>query len=144
MEKSNIALFDQLLSWKQAVKAVGNLLLENGSIYPEYIDSMVRALEEFGPYIAIAPGIAIAHAKPGSEVKKEDVALIVDKKGIEFNSKNDPIHVLFAFCTTDADHHMKFISDLAGLLSDDNIVDKALECESKEDIYKLFFERRTL
>ena len=144
MEKMNIRLLDQLLDWKQAVSTVGELLLKNGSIFPGYIDSMIKAVEEFGPYIAIAPGIAIAHARPGSEVKREDVALLVDKTGIDFNSKNDPIHILFAFCTTDSDHHMKFISDLASLLSDDDIVSKALKCRSEEEVYELFFEGRIL
>ena len=33
-----------------------------------YADAMIRVIEEFGPYVVIAPGLALAHARPGDDV----------------------------------------------------------------------------
>lgn len=51
-------------------KKAGGLLLDNQSIKKEYIADMIASVHEFGPYIVIAPGIALFHARPEGNVNE--------------------------------------------------------------------------
>jgi len=42
----------------------GAFLVDTDAVFPSYVDAMVRAVEELGPYMVVAPGIALAHARP--------------------------------------------------------------------------------
>lgn len=56
--------------WREAISAVAAPLIADGSILPAYVDSMIKAVDEFGPYIVpTVPHIALAHA--GSEMEKQ-------------------------------------------------------------------------
>jgi len=46
-------------NWEEAVRAGGNILIENDFVEQRYVDAMVEAVKELGPYIIIAPGIAM-------------------------------------------------------------------------------------
>ena len=137
MEKIDIIVESTEIDWEKAIRMIGEVLLDKGSIETSYIDAMVSAVHRFGPYIAIAPGIAIAHAEPGKGVIKNDLALLVSKKGIEFHSKNDPVHVMFAFCTVSSDEHLKSLSEIAEMISDEHFVEKMLRANTSEEAYQL-------
>ena len=70
-----VALGAAAADWRAAVAVVGAGLVATGAAKPEYTESMVRMIEEHGPYVVIAPGLALAHARPGPEV----LALIEEK-----------------------------------------------------------------
>lgn len=52
------------VDWRDAVRQAGCTLVETGAASDRYVDAIVAAVEELGPYIVLAPGIAIAHARP--------------------------------------------------------------------------------
>lgn len=140
LREENIKIIKDVLNWKEAIEIAGSLLLQNKSIHENYTNSMINAINEFGPYIAIAPGIAIAHAKPGKDVIKDDIVLVVLKGGTSFNSKNDPIYALFAFCTLNADEHLMFLSDIANYLSDETLIPKLISADTVKEVYSMFTE----
>jgi len=137
MKKTDIVVSDEKLDWKEAIKEAGKILLNKGSIESSYTEAMILAVHSFGPYIAIAPGIAIAHAEPGKGVIENDIALLISKKGIEFHSKNDPVHVLFAFCTVSSDEHLKSLSEIAEMISVDGFVEKMIQVNTIDEAYQL-------
>ena len=47
--------------WRAAVRLAGDALVNSGATAPAYTDEMVATVEQLGPYIVIAPGIALAH-----------------------------------------------------------------------------------
>jgi PTS system ascorbate-specific IIA component len=49
-------------NWEEAIKVSSKGLLELGFIEESYVDSMIDSVKEFGPYIVIAPNIAMPHA----------------------------------------------------------------------------------
>lgn len=122
-------------NWEEAVRTTGNLLLATGCIEERYIEKMLSTCKELGPYIAIAPGVAIPHARPEDGAKKVCTALVIVKKGVNFGSHNDPVHVLIAFSTPDKQSHIKVLQDLATLLTEKGyeLVEKLKKCESEKD-----------
>lgn len=64
LSASSIALNQRADDYKEAIRIGGNLLVNDGKATPEYASAMIDAVQEFGPYIVIAPGIAMPHARP--------------------------------------------------------------------------------
>ena len=56
------------LDREHAIEMAGELLVASGRSTPEYTESMIDAVAENGPYIVIAPGIALAHGRPSEAV----------------------------------------------------------------------------
>ena len=52
--------------WQEAVRAAGDLLVENHYVEERYIDGMIRTVEELGPYIVIAPAYCHAPCPSGT------------------------------------------------------------------------------
>jgi PTS system ascorbate-specific IIA component len=97
--------------------------------------SMLAAVDKFGPYIVIAPGIALAHGKPGDGVIETGLSLLVLKQAIEFqHSQNDPVRLVFGLAATDHESHIEVMSKLAEVLSDQQRMNSLLTCSQSEQI----------
>ena len=70
LTEKTIQLNVEAKNWEQAVRMGGQLLIDNGFVESRYVDAMVKAVKEMGPYIVIAPGIAMPHARPEEGVKR--------------------------------------------------------------------------
>ncbi|MSY90388.1 MAG: PTS sugar transporter subunit IIA, partial [Actinobacteria bacterium] len=89
-----------------AIELAGELLVASGRATAEYVASMLEAVEKFGPYIVIAPGIALAHGKPSDDVIETGLSLLVLENAIEFqHSQNDPVQLVFGLAATDHESH---------------------------------------
>ena len=86
---------------EQAIRASGELLVSSGRVTAEYVEQMLAAVEEFGPYIVIAPGIALAHARPSEAVLETGLSLAVLAAPVEFGSHNDPVRLVFGLAALD-------------------------------------------
>ena len=124
-------------TWQDAIRVAGKMLLEAGSIEEGYIDAMIDAVHQLGPYIAIAPHIAIAHAAPGTHVIKDDMIMIVFKEPVLFNSENDPVHLMIGMCALEAHSHLDQFTGLADIMDDENIWQEFLACETVDQMYAL-------
>ena len=135
--RENIRIERQKAKWQEAIKIAGNLLLKNGSITESYINEMIHTVLEFGPYIVIAPGMAIAHAAPSASVLWDDISLVVFKDPVYFDSQNDPVKLLFAFSASKKEQHLEQLVKLSTLLSEEETVQALEESNTEEEVYKL-------
>ena len=116
-----------------------DLLVRAGSAHESYYKDLIKTVEELGPYIVLLPGFALAHTEdPNRPVYKNDVSLITLKKGVNFNSPNDPVRVVMAISCTDNDTQVKMLQTIASNMTDDNIVDKIISCKDEKEIAELF------
>ena len=46
--------------WRAAIRASGDALVAAGATLDAYTDRMIQVIDEFGSYIVIAPGLALA------------------------------------------------------------------------------------
>lgn len=65
----------EVKNWEEAVRLGGKLLEEDGAVEHSYIDAMVDTVKNMGPYIVIAPGIAMPHARPEAGAKNIRIGL---------------------------------------------------------------------
>jgi PTS system ascorbate-specific IIA component len=118
-----------------AIEIAGDLLVRSGRARASYVASMLEAVERFGPYIVIAPGIALAHGKPSEDVIETGLSLLVLKQAIEFqHSQNDPVQLVFGLAATDHESHIETMAALAEVLSDQERVNSLLTCADFEQI----------
>jgi PTS system ascorbate-specific IIA component len=121
-----------------AIELAGELLVASGKAKKSYVQSMLEAVEKFGPYIVIAPGIALAHGKPSEDVIEAGLSLLVLESAIEFqHSQNDPVQLVFGLAATDHDSHIELMADLAQFLSDHERVNSLLTCSDSSQIRAL-------
>ncbi len=121
--------------WEDAVRQAGALLEEAGAIAPAYTQAMVDMVKELGPYIVIMPGVALAHARPEGNVKRNSIAVATYPAGVAFgNESNDPVYAVFAIAAcTDADHLVLFRA-LAKFIAEEENVERLKGAATFEEI----------
>ena len=108
----------QASDWEDAIRKAGEILVNSRTIDRRYIDGMINVVKEFGSYIVILPGIALAHASSSNGVNEIGMSLITLKEDVEFGNKNnDPVHTVICLATVDQDTHLKALSELVTLLN---------------------------
>jgi PTS system ascorbate-specific IIA component len=133
--EGSILIKDSVDNRSAAIELAGKLLVQSGKAKYSYVASMLEAVERFGPYIVIAPGIALAHGKPSEDVIETGLSLLVLKQAIEFqHSQNDPVQLVFGLAATDHESHIETMSQLAEVLSDQERVNTLLTCSDFEQI----------
>lgn len=113
-------------SWRHGIELVGKLLEQSGSTTAEYTAEMLATVENMGPYIVTAPGIALAHSRPSPAVLQTGFALLRIDQGVDFGSRNDPVRLLFGFAAYDNSSHIDLMKSLAGYLTQPAIVNSLL------------------
>lgn len=103
--------------WRGAIRRACEPLVAIGAVSATYADACVAVVEEHGPYIVIAPGIALAHARPEAGVVREALAATTLERPVAFGHEdNDPVDLVFAFGSPDAGGHIGVLQRLAKAL----------------------------
>ena len=112
-----------MADWKEAIQIAARPLLAEGAISPAYVESIIKQKEEIGPYFVIAPRIAMPHTRPEHGAKALGLSIVKLGQAVEFNSEdNDPVDAIFMFSAPDSNSHIEMISQLAEVLSDDEVM----------------------
>ena len=133
--EGSILIKESVETRSAAIEIAGELLVQSGKAKHSYVASMLEAVERFGPYIVIAPGIALAHGKPSEDVIETGLSLLVLKQAIEFkHAENDPVQLVFWLAATDHESHIETMAKLAELLSDQDRVSTLLTSSDSDQI----------
>lgn len=125
LTKDVIQLHVEARDWEDAIRQASLPLLQLYRITADYVDAMIQAVHVFGPYIVMAPGIALAHAEPGARVMETCLSMTTLKEPVCFGSvQNDPVSILFVFGAKNLGDHLTLLQDLAHLLSDENAIER--------------------
>ena len=109
-------------NWQDAIRAGANLLLQEACIEPRYIEAIIRHHMEL-PYMVIAPGIMLAHARSEEGARAVGLSMITLAEPIAFGSElNDPVKLVITLATTDGKKHMKLLSSLMEFLMKEELV----------------------
>ena len=73
--------------WEDALKVAATPLVKRDAITPVYIEEMIAAIHELGPYIVLAPGLALGHSRPSDAVHQTAISIATLAQPIEFGSK---------------------------------------------------------
>lgn len=138
LTKDTILLQATARDWREAIRLGGELLVRVGAVTPAYVEAMIRFTEEFGPYIVIAPGLALPHARPEEGVLRLGFSLVTLKTPVEFGIEyNDPVDVLFCMGAPDKEAHIEALRQVATLCSNADYFHRIREAKEIEEILGL-------
>ncbi|MCG7339098.1 PTS sugar transporter subunit IIA [Staphylococcus sp. ACRSN] len=133
-----IQINEKVDSWEKAIDIAARPLLNQGYFETGYIDAMINSVKELGPYIVIAPEIAIAHARPSEDVKQVGLSLLKLNQHINFSQDNHYASLIFVLSAVDNDGHLEILRKLALLLSDKETVNKLIDATTENEILNIF------
>lgn len=132
---SSFALDVSVEDWKDAIKQAGDRLVSSGFTTDAYTDQMIETVEKMGPYIVIAPGLALAHSRPSDAVLGTGLSWVRLKTPVNFGNKaNDPVSLVIGLAGRDEQEHLQVMSAIAGSLTNKEKTAKLAEAQTPEAI----------
>ncbi|WP_442951678.1 BglG family transcription antiterminator [Paenibacillus sp. GYB003] len=136
---SRIRFVRKLPDWREAIERAAEPLLEDGYIERPYIAAMIDKVERLGPYIVIAPDVAIAHAKPDEGVLRTGMSLLLVREGVPFSAEaKHRVRALFALASEDGESHLTALSQLTTLLRDEANRERLAGADRAQTIAAMF------
>ena len=133
-----IVLHARAADWREAIALAGAALVDSGCTTAEYTDAMIRMVDAHGPYIVIAPGLALAHARPGPEVRCDGLSIVTLAEPVEFgHAHNDPVRVVIGLAGAAADSHLAAVAELANAFNNPAVIPAIAEAGSRDEVRRL-------
>lgn len=140
LKNNRFCFHKEFSSWQDAIHASCEPLLREGAIDEQYESAIIQCIETYGPYIVIAPDIAMPHASEG--------AVGVFTTAISFMKVEKPVHfdvddtsmdarLFFVLAAIDHEQHLSNMIELADQLSDSNLVQALLKVQNEDDLKKV-------
>ena len=134
LSEDNVSFHYPAETWEDVIRHGGQLMVDAGFTEPTYTEAMIDVVRDMGPYIVLAPGLAMPHARPEMGAKQVGTALVTLEKPIDFGSpENDPVSVAVFLCAPNKEEHIQLLTDIATLFEDEEFLDAAVNFESIED-----------
>ncbi len=138
LAESAIILGAEVSDWRAAVREAGRALSAAGVAKPGYAREMIRMIEEHGPYVVIAPGLALAHARPGPEVLSDGLAVVTLATPVPFgHPHNDPVYVVLGLAIGTAQGHLESIAELANIFNDSTAVEELRAATTPAEVVEI-------
>ena len=134
INESQIKFGQNIVSKDEAIRTAGQVLLENGFVSKEYINSMIKKEETDITYIG--NGVAIPHGRYEDRqyIQKSGISVIHYPEGIDYN--NELAYLVIGIAAND-DDHIEILQELAIKLSDESYVISLITSDTRE----LFIEK---
>jgi mannitol/fructose-specific phosphotransferase system IIA component (Ntr-type) len=139
---NNVAVDVEVKDWQAAIRAAGQLMFKDGAVEERFADAMIRVAKEFGPYIVVAPGIALPHARPEDGVIKATIAILRLKTPVNLGNKdNDPVYLVVALAAVDHEQHIDGLRELASVLGDDANIQRIKDSKTSQELLEIFWSK---
>lgn len=121
--------------WRDAIRAAGDLLVAAGATRPGYTDAMIETIDRLGPYIVVAPGLALAHARPSEDVLRTGLSLVTLARPVEFgHATNDPVRLVVGLAARDHSAHSDALAGVAAMASDAEVMGALVSAASVDEV----------
>lgn len=140
IDKNRVCFHKRFDTWEEAVAASCQPLIDDKTIEKEYVQAVIDCVNKYGPYIVLAPDIAIPHSQEG--------AVGVNDTGICFMKVEEPVHfeegnkdkdarLFFVLASVDHKVHIQNMEKLAMILLNEDLVKDLLEADTIEKLEEI-------
>ncbi|MGV8025709.1 MAG: PTS sugar transporter subunit IIA [Anaerolineaceae bacterium] len=141
LQENMIELKVSVNDWESALQTGAQLLIKDGGVEPRYLDAMIKMVKDLGPYVVIAPGLALGHAGPDQGVNRTCFSLVTLKSPVIFGvPENDPVDIVFSFAAPNKEEHIQALRDLALFCSENKNLDAIRAATEKKQIRELLIK----
>ncbi|WP_251545311.1 PTS sugar transporter subunit IIA [Limosilactobacillus caecicola] len=124
--------------WKDAIQKAVKPFVDHHKVTKEYSKRIIEIAEETGPYIVIAPHVALPHASSKDGVLADAIGLTTLKEPVKFGNKdNDPVKYLFTLSSVKPEGHLDQMAELVQLLQKDNFYTQLDQAQSVQQVDSL-------
>lgn len=87
----DIQFIDGAITWRDAIRKAARPLLDRGVIERRYVDAMIQAVVDFGPYMILTPGTAYVHAGGNDGIHENCASILVLDREISFGDVGEKL-----------------------------------------------------
>lgn len=115
LDPSKIMIKQEKITWEQGILQAADILEKKGCVGSDYGKKAVENVKEYGDYIIISKGIALAHVgKKEAHVYKDGLSLVMCPEGIEFTEGNI-VYLVFCFAVAEEKDYLKLFQEIIAL-----------------------------
>ncbi len=115
LDPSKIMIKQEKITWEQGILQAADILEKKGCVGSDYGKKTVENVKEYGDYIIISKGIALAHVgKKEAHVYKDGLSLVMCPEGIEFTEGNI-VYLVFCFAVAEEKDYLKLFQEIIAL-----------------------------
>lgn len=130
--KLNVSVKDKY----EAIRLVGQMLVDAGHAPADYIDKMIEREESLSTYIG--GGLAMPHGTNESKalIKSTGMAVIIVPSGVDFGGE-EPAQLVIGLAAV-GDDHLDILTSVAMLVSEEDDMQRILNASSEEELIAIF------
>ncbi len=140
VEKNHCKFAESAKDWQDAIRMSCEVLEADGTIEANYKEDIIACVEKYGPYMVIAPNVAMPHSQENAVgVNKTTIAFMKLDKAVSFDP-DDPekdAQLFFTLASCNPDEHLENMSRLADILSNDELIAELATISSPEELIAL-------
>ncbi len=133
LNKETIQIAHKVDSWQDAIRLASSPLLQQQKIEQRYLEAMIQAIEEHGPYVVLTPKVAIPHARPTEGVNELSMSLLSLQNPVHF-APDKPVYLIIVLAAIDDASHLRALVDLTQVLQEPTQIDSIIACQHPENI----------
>lgn len=148
IEKGLFEVYDEPMSWEDAIRASVQPLVRDGACTAEYAEVIIERIRKFGPYVLVTPEIALPHAEDSEHVMRSAMCFVKFNHPVSFAAE-DPYgfktdqtaRLFFALSSEDELRHLRNLRALMEeCLKKPELVHQLCEASTKEEIAAILTE----
>lgn len=130
--KLNVNLKDKY----EAIRMVGQMLVDAGHAPQSYIEKMIEREESLSTYIG--GGLAMPHGTNESKalIKSTGMAIITVPAGVDFGGE-EPAQLIIGLAAV-GDDHLDILTNVAVLVSEEEDMQRILNASSEQELISIF------
>lgn len=132
LHRDHISITYEDLTWRDAMRLSARILVQKGFIDQEYIETSIRNVEQYGDYIVIGDGIALAHANSENGVSEDCLSLLVCPTGVSFSDEDRIVYMIFCFASTGKKEYVDLLQEIMLLSVDETLFRKMVDMNEEE------------
>jgi transcriptional antiterminator/mannitol/fructose-specific phosphotransferase system IIA component (Ntr-type) len=136
--KDEIRIGEKARTWKEVIYLGAEPLLEKGYIKKTYVEKIIQNIEDYGPYMSIAPKVLLSHAGPDDGVNENSMSVLTLEKGIDFHDRFAvPVFVIITLALKETKGYLNLTEKIIKLANQQSMVDQVIHSTSRQDVYYL-------
>lgn len=138
IKESNVQILEGAADWKEAICQSIAPLERDGFVTEAYKEAIIGNIELLGPYICIAPHVALPHARPEQGVLKSQIAVTLFRREVDFNREDAKANLFIALAAADSNSHLDVLMQITEILQDEEKTADILQAKDETELYHYF------
>ena len=137
LDAGHVNFKERCADWQSAIRAGCEPLVATGTVDAGYADEIIACIEKYGPYIVIAPDIAMPHSQENAKgVHKTAISFMKVNEAVAFdaNDREKDARLFFTLASQNHEQHLENMSMLATILDNEALIAGLLAAQDTSDL----------